>query len=172
MAQAPPFSTGCASNRQFTGQDWLEVTTEELPLGLVASWAVAPQCGALVLFAGTVRDHSEGRAGVVLLEYEAYESAALQKMAEIAAGLRRRWPVVGKLALLHRTGPLRPTDTSVLVAVSAPHRAEAFEAARCGIDAIKSRVPIWKRETWEGGADWSAEACQLEGLAPSGEKGA
>lgn len=160
---APPI--GCT--RQIRGDDWLELTSGQLSVGQVASWAVVPYCGGLVLFAGTVRDHSEGRPGVVCLEYEAYESAALQRMSEIAAELRRRWPLTGRVALHHRTGVLVPTEVSVLVAVSAPHRAEAFEAARFGIDAIKSRLPIWKQETWEKGAGWALEACRLEGLASS-----
>lgn len=154
------------------GDDWLEITSQALPLGEVASWAVVPRCGALVMFAGTVRDHSEGRPGVVLLEYEAYEPAALARMGEIASQVRCQWPTTGRLALLHRTGPLAPTEVSVLVAVSAPHRAEAFEAARYAIDAVKSQVPIWKRETWEEGSDWSLETCRLAPLGHHGGTGA
>ncbi len=154
------------SKDESPGDDWVEITRETLPLGQVASWAVVPRCGGLVIFAGTVRDHSEGRPGVVCLEYEAYESAALQRMRIIAAELRQSWPGTGRVALLHRTGPLAPTDVSVLVAVSAPHRAEAFEGARFAIDAVKSRVPVWKRESWAGGTDWAREACGLEAFAP------
>lgn len=145
------------------GDDWLLISGEPLPLAAAMSWPVTPGCGALVLFAGTVRDHAEGRPGVVSLEYEAYESAARRAMAEVAEDLRRRWPVAGRLVLWHRTGLLVPPEVSVVTAVSAPHRAEAFEAARFAIDALKSRVPIWKRETWDGGSGWALDECQLQG---------
>lgn len=144
-----------------TGDDWLAVTPQPLPVATAYEWAVLPRCGAVVLFAGTVRDHAEGRPGVSLLEYEAYEEQVVPRLAAIAAEARARWPVLGRLALLHRTGPLGLGECSVVVAASAPHRPEAFEAARFGIDAIKATVPIWKRETWEGGSDWSLCAHDL-----------
>jgi molybdopterin synthase catalytic subunit len=145
-----------------SGDDWIELASQPLPLGLATTWPVLEGTGALVVFAGTVRDHAEGRPGVVSLEYEAYAAAALRCMAEVAGELRRRWPESGRVVLWHRTGILLPTEISVVVAVSAPHRTEAFEAARFAIDAVKSRVPIWKRETWEGGSDWALGACLLE----------
>ena len=73
----------------------------------------------------------------------------------IVAEVRRQWPELGRVAALHRVGALDVGETSVLVAVSAPHRAEAFAAARFCIDTLKATVPIWKRETWEGGSDWA-----------------
>ena len=73
---------------------------------MVYDWAVRPDCGAVVLFSGTVRDHAEGRAGVTHLEYEAYEEQVVPRLAAIAAETRRRWPTIGRIALLHRTGPL------------------------------------------------------------------
>ena len=76
----------------------------------------------------------------------------------MAAEARARWPVVGRIALLHRTGVVDVGDAAVVVAVSAPHRAEAFEAARFCIDTLKRSVPIWKRETWAGGESWGLEA--------------
>jgi molybdopterin synthase catalytic subunit len=109
----------------------------------------------VVLFTGTVRDHAEGRPGVSALEYEAYEEEVVPRLAGIAAEARRRWRVLGRVAALHRVGTLDVGDTAVLVAVSAPHRAEAFDAARFCIDTLKATVPIWKRETWEGGSDWA-----------------
>ena len=119
------------------------------------AWAERPYCGAVVLFTGTVRDHAEGRPGVTALEYEAYEEEVVPRLADIAGEARRRWPVLGRVAVLHRVGALDVGETSVLVAVSAPHRAEAFDAARFCIDTLKTTVPIWKRETWEGGSDWA-----------------
>lgn len=108
----------------------------------------------MVSFAGTVRDHAEGRPGVSLLEYEAYETEVEPRLEALAGEARRLWPVLGRLVLLHRTGPLQVEETAVLVVASAPHRAEAFEAARWCIDTLKATVPIWKRETWRDGVDW------------------
>jgi len=92
---------------------------------------------------------------VTALEYEAYEEEVCPRLAAIVAEVRRRWPELGRVAALHRVGALDVGETSVLVAVSAPHRAEAFAAARFCIDTLKATVPIWKRETWEGGSDWA-----------------
>lgn len=136
------------------GADWLGLTTSALPLADASSWAIVPGCGAVVLFAGTVRDHSEGRPGVTMLEYEAYEEQATQRLSAIAAEVRSRWSEVGRLVLLHRVGPLAVSEVSVLVVASAPHRPEAFDAARWCIDTLKATVPIWKRETWANGTDW------------------
>ena len=154
------------------GDDWLALSGEPLVVDDLAAWVVQPGCGAVVVFFGTVRDHSEGRAEVVSLEYEAYGELALEKMGMVAHDLRRRWPGTGRVALAHRTGPLRPTEVSVVVAVSAPHRAEAFDAARFGIDTIKTSVPIWKRETWEGGSSWGLDAHPIEVAAVPGFSGA
>ncbi len=140
---------------QADADDWLALTRERLPVHAAVDWAVRPDCGAVVLFSGTVRDHSEGRPGVTSLVYEAYEEEVEPRLAAIAAEARRRWPTVGRIALLHRSGPLVVTETSVVVVVSAPHRDEAFAAARWAIDTLKATVPIWKRETWAEGEDWS-----------------
>lgn len=150
------------------GDDWVALSTEPLPLDRLACWPVLPRCGAVVLFAGTVRDHAEGRPGVVSLEYEAYAAAALEQMSAIAGELRQMWPLTGRAAMVHRTGLLAPGDISVVVAVSAPHRPEAFDGARYGIDAIKSRVPIWKRETWEGGSAWGLDSHPVAGSGHAG----
>jgi molybdopterin synthase catalytic subunit len=136
------------------GPDWLGLTSEPLPFGAVADWAVLPSCGAVVVFAGTVRDHADGRPGVTGLAYEAYVEQVEPKLAEVAASAREQWPMLGRIALLHRIGPLELSDVAVLVAVSAPHRPEAFDAARWCIDTIKASVPIWKQETWSGGVAW------------------
>lgn len=145
------------------GDDWVALTAGSLPLERLATWPILPGCGAVVVFAGTVRDHADGRVGVTNLEYEAYQDAALEVMERVAAEMRRQWAGLGRVALLHRTGVLALTDVSVVVSVSAPHRPEAFEAARFGIDAIKARAPIWKRESWEGGAAWGLDAHNLAG---------
>ncbi|MGP8205582.1 MAG: molybdenum cofactor biosynthesis protein MoaE [Acidimicrobiales bacterium] len=154
------------------GDDWLALCGEPLAVDHLAAWVVLPRCGAAVVFFGTVRDHSEGRPKVASLEYEAYADLALEKMRAVAYDLRRRWPGTGRVVLAHRTGPLLPTEVSVVVAVSAPHRAEAFDAARFGIDTIKTSVPIWKRETWEGGSSWGLDAHPIEPAVLPGPSGA
>lgn len=128
--------------------DWLAISAEPLPVGAAADWAVLPSCGAVALFSGTAREHSGDRSGLVSLVYEAYEEHVLASFVAIAADLRRQWPELGRIALLHRVGALSVGDSAVVVAVSAPHRPEAFEAARGGIDALKAGAPIWKQEVW------------------------
>ena len=112
-----------------------------------------PGCGAVVSFLGTVRDLT-GDEVTVALDYEAYPPMAEGKMAEIEADVRARWPV-GDLSLIHRLGRLEVGDISVAVAVSCPHRGQAFEACRHAIDRLKELVPIWKRENWaDGRTEW------------------
>jgi molybdopterin synthase catalytic subunit len=147
-----------------TGHTWLSLTEAVLPVGVVHDWAVRPDCGAVVVFSGTVRDHAEHRTDVTLLEYEAYESQVIPKLAAIESDIRRRFEEIGRVALLHRIGPLRLGEVSVVVAVSSGHRPAAFDAARFGIDALKATVPIWKRETWSGGTDWGLAATQIADL--------
>jgi molybdopterin synthase catalytic subunit len=134
---------------------WCRLTTEVLPLDAVYAWALRSDCGAVVQFTGTARDHSDGRAGVTLLEYEAYEEEVVPKLEAVAVAARERWSSLGRIALLHRYGPIELTEAAVVVTVSAPHRGDAFEAARFCIDTIKATVPIWKREHWDGGEDWA-----------------
>jgi molybdopterin synthase catalytic subunit len=143
------------------GDTWLALTAEPLPVGQAADWAVLPRCGAVVLFSGTARDHADGRQGVSELEYEAYEEQIVPRLAAIADDCRARWPDVGRIALLHRVGTVPVGESSVVVAVSAPHRQEAFAAARHAIDTLKATVPIWKRETWEGGSAWGLDASDV-----------
>jgi molybdopterin synthase catalytic subunit len=140
------------------GDTWLGLTASPLPVADAVSWAVRPDCGGLVLFSGTARDHADGRPGVERLEYEAYDSQVVPRLRDVAGEARDRWPTVRRIALLHRTGVLDVGDSAVVVVVSAPHRAEAFEAARFCIDTLKRSVPIWKRETWSGGESWGLEA--------------
>jgi len=146
--------------------DWIDVTEQPLSVDVAAAWATVPHCGAVVTFSGVVRDHSEGRPGVTSLEYEVFAEAVVPRLAEVAASARHRWPTIGRLALLHRVGRLGVGETSVLVAVSTPHRAEAFEAARHCIDTLKRTVPVWKHETWAGGSDWALCAHDIEDVAP------
>jgi molybdopterin synthase catalytic subunit len=151
--------------------EWVGLSAEPLPLGAATDWVVLPRCGAVVVFSGTARDHSVDRDDVSLLEYEAYEAQAVPRMRAIAAEARARWPQLGRVALLHRTGLVPVGQSAVVVAVSAPHRGEAFDAARFAIDALKATVPIWKRETWPGGESWGLEAQHLVDLAEVDEPG-
>jgi molybdopterin synthase catalytic subunit len=110
-------------------------------------------CGAVVTFLGTVRDLTDGRI-TTALDYEAYPGMAEKKMAEIEQETRLRWPV-GEIVLEHRLGHLEVGDVSVAVAVSCPHRGDAFEACRYAIDRLKELVPIWKKENWaDGRTEW------------------
>ncbi len=109
-------------------------------------------CGAVVLFLGTVRNHTDGQS-VRLLEYTSYERMARSSLEALSEEVCRRFPV-GEVALWHRTGALQPGEISVVVAVSAPHRDEAFAAARWALDTLKETVPVWKKEFDQDGAVW------------------
>lgn len=111
-----------------------------------------PGAGGMAVFIGSVRDRSDGKQ-VDFLEYEAYEPMALQKLNEVAAEAKARWPVLA-IAIQHRVGRLEIGDDAVIVAVSCPHRGEAFEACRYVIDRLKEVVPIWKKEHGEGDQVW------------------
>ena len=108
--------------------------------------------GGLALFVGVVRDNADGRS-VTEMEYEAYEPMAEKEMARIEADLSARFPAV-RLVMRHRIGRLRVGEVAVVVAASAPHREEAFAACRAGIEEIKARVPVWKREWGPDGSVW------------------
>ncbi len=146
---------------------WVGLTDMALPVGTAADWAVRPDCGALVLFCGTARDHAPGRSGVERLEYEAYEDHVTPRLRLLEVEMRRRWPVIGRIGLLHRIGVVPVGEPSVVVVVSSPHRPEAFSAARYGIDTLKATVPIWKRETWSGGESWGLEAQHISEVGHS-----
>jgi len=110
-------------------------------------------CGAVVTFLGTVRDLT-GDKVTIALDYEAYPAMAEKKMREIEAETRERWPI-GEIVLVHRLGHLEVGEISVGVAVSCPHRAQAFEACRHAIDRLKELVPIWKKENRDDGqSEW------------------
>ena len=115
-----------------------------------------PGHGAVLLFEGVTRDHFEGRR-VTHLEYEAYAAMALLEMERIAADALLEWPTV-KIAIAHRTGPVGLGETSLIVAVGAPHRPEGYEANRFVLEAIKKRLPVWKKEVYEDGQEWKANA--------------
>jgi MoaE-MoaD fusion protein len=119
----------------------------------VAASVRADNDGAIVTFDGFVRNESHGRH-TLYLEYEAYEPMALAKMREIGLSVHEKF-TIHRLAIVHRLGRLDIGETSVFIAVSAPHRAEAFDACRFAIDTLKRTVPIWKKEFFEDGAVWA-----------------
>ena len=143
------------------GETWVGLFADRLPLLEAVEWANRPHCGAVVMFSGNARNSSPERPGVYELAYEAYEAEAEGRLAAVADGARELWPGVGPLALLHRTGTLAVGESAVVVVAAAPHRSEAFEAARFCIDALKATVPIWKLEKWAGGRSWGREAQHL-----------
>jgi molybdopterin synthase catalytic subunit len=110
------------------------------------------ESGAVALFLGVVRDNSHGRR-VLYLEYDAYPEMAERKLREVAEEALARWPITD-VAIAHRTGRLEIGETSLLVAVSSPHRHDAFAACHHIVDRIKEVIPIWKKEVWEGGEAW------------------
>jgi molybdopterin synthase catalytic subunit len=131
----------------------IRLTTEPIDDSQLTEQVRRADCGAVVTFLGTVRDLTGDRI-TVALDYDAYPGMAEKKMAEIEAETRARWPV-GDLAMVHRLGHLDVGEISVAVAVSCPHRAQAFEACRHAIDRLKELVPIWKKENWaDGGTEW------------------
>ena len=131
----------------------IRLTREPIDYHALTELVRRPNCGAVVTFLGTVRDLT-GSEVTVALDYEAYPPMAEKKMAEIEADVRARWPV-GEVAMVHRLGRLEVGEISVAVAVSSPHRAQAFEACRHAIDRLKELVPIWKKENWaDGRTEW------------------
>lgn len=132
----------------------LRVSEAPIDPGALVAEVVHPASGAVALFLGTARDHSPGRTGITHLEYEVYEGAVQDKINEVMDEAAARWPLRA-LAVEHRTGRVPVTEASVAVAVSSAHRADAFAAARYVIDQLKERAPIWKKESWPGGEQWS-----------------
>jgi molybdopterin synthase catalytic subunit len=128
------------------GRDWVALTSLPLPVDAANAWATTPSSGAVVSFLGVVREHSDGRPGVRGLTYEAYEEEATRRLAEIVDELRRRWPDVERVALLHRVGNLALSEPSVI-------------------------VPIWKREHWDDGSEWAEHASPVRPVRPSTRAG-
>ena len=141
VAVIPPVSGGA-----------FRLSDEPLSLEEVAREVASDGAGAIATFVGTTRAHSRGRE-VIRLEYEAYEGMAEAEMERIAGVLRDRHDVID-VALHHRVGPVEIGETSVVIAVSAAHRAAAFDACREAIDTLKQTVPLWKKELYVGGEEW------------------
>lgn len=125
---------------------------EELSLDDAVGAVRSVDAGAIATFVGTTRAHSRGR-DVVRLEYEAYEEMALAEMGRLADGLRERYSLIG-VAIHHRTGVVGPGETSVVIAISSAHRADALAACKEAIDTLKQTVPLWKKEVYGDGSVW------------------
>jgi MoaE-MoaD fusion protein len=141
VALIPPVSGGA-----------FRLSDEPLSLDRVVDEVRSDEAGAIATFTGTTRERSRGRS-VVRLDYEAYEGMAERVMAEIADGLHARYALTA-IAIHHRIGTVGVGETSVAIAVSAPHRGDALAACRDAIDELKERVPLWKKEVYAGGEEW------------------
>jgi molybdopterin synthase catalytic subunit len=131
----------------------IELTSDPIDCGRVLDSVRTTQAGAVVLFLGTVREFTHGKQ-TVHLEYDAYRPMAETKLRELAEEAAARWPIL-RATIVHRLGPVALGDVSVAVAVSSPHRPDAFEAGRHLIDRLKEVVPIWKQENWaDGASEW------------------
>lgn len=128
------------------------LSADRLSLDAVVGEVAREEAGAIATFTGTTRVESRGRT-VQYLEYEAYEGMAEKVMQEIADDLRARYDIA-EIAIHHRTGRVDIGDSSVVIAVSAPHRQDALAACKDAIDTLKERVPLWKKEVYEGGEEW------------------
>ncbi len=137
----------------FPQDDIYQLVREPIDMVALVRHVRAPEDGAIVTFDGFARNQSHNRP-TLHLDYEAYESMALAKMREIGVQLHEKYSI-HRVAMVHRLGRLEIGDTSVFIAVSAPHRAAAFDACRFAIDTLKRTVPIWKKEYFEDGAVWA-----------------
>jgi molybdopterin synthase catalytic subunit/molybdopterin converting factor small subunit len=146
----PPVSGGSSPE---PGTDVYQVVEQPLSPDAIAAAVDDPGAGGIVIFSGVVRNETGGRL-VKFLEYEAHAPMAEAKLREIGSALRAQWPGVRRVAMLHRVGRLEIGEASVLIAVSAAHRHEAFEACRYAIDTLKRTVPVWKKEHFEDGEVW------------------
>jgi molybdopterin synthase catalytic subunit/molybdopterin converting factor small subunit len=142
----PPVSGG-------SGDDVYRVVGVPLSPDAIASEVDDAGAGGIVIFSGVVRNETGGRP-VKFLEYEAHAPMAEAKMREIGDAIRARWAEVKRVAILHRIGRLEIGESSVLIAVSAAHRQDAFDACKYAIDTLKRTVPVWKKEHFEDGEVW------------------
>jgi molybdopterin synthase catalytic subunit len=130
----------------------VRLVSEEINVPELLARIMHPEAGAVNLFIGTTRNNNDGKR-VKALEYSAFEPMAVDEMRRIEVEVRNRWNVIG-VAVVHRLGRLHVGESSVVIAISAPHRKEAFEACRFAIDLLKQRVPVWKKEFYDDGESW------------------
>jgi molybdopterin synthase catalytic subunit len=144
LAVFPPVSGG--------SHDFFELTTQAIDVGEVARRVVLPECGATVTLDGYAREWTKGKH-TLYLDYEAYDAMALTEMQRLGAEAHKQFEIA-HIGIVHRTGRIEIGETSVVIAVSAPHRRAAFQACEWAIKELKRTVPIWKKEIFEGGEQW------------------
>jgi molybdopterin synthase catalytic subunit len=127
-------------------------TNQPIELNELVRFVTDPEAGAIATFIGTTRNNNEGRK-VIGLDYEAYPQMAEKELARIGEDAKKQWPIC-RMAIVHRLGPVKIGEASVIIAVSSAHRDAAFAACRYAIEEIKKTVPIWKKEVFEGGEVW------------------
>jgi molybdopterin converting factor subunit 1 len=155
LAVFPPVSGGADEGAQTLvreSQDFFELTTDPIDVGQVARRVVLPECGATVTLDGYAREWTRGRRTLHLV-YEAYAPMAMREMERLGQQAREKFEIA-HIGIIHRTGRLEIGETSVVIAVSAPHRRAAFEACEWAIRELKRTVPIWKKEFFEDGEVW------------------
>ena len=146
------------------GRHWVYVTRDQLDFNAAIRFVEDPRAGAVVFFSGNVRNHSEGRDGVTSLSYETYEEVIVNELSKVAFSTSFDFDGIVKVAIGHRLGPCEVGESTVLIAVSSEHREAAFLAGKFAIDTLKRSVPIWKKETWSEGSDWSKNSSVIEQL--------
>jgi len=172
LALIPPVSGGQGASRaaepeQTAPKESLYILTRErISVELVTQKVIRPEHGACLSFVGTTREWTQGQR-TELLEYEAYEPMALSTMESIGREIGERWPGA-VCAITHRLGRVDIAEASVVIAVSAPHRAECYDASRYAIERLKQIVPIWKKEIWDDGSEWKGH--QLGPWDPTAEQ--
>ena len=133
-----------------------EVTEQAISVDQVIAGLADPAVGAITTFVGVVRGKTAGRE-TLYLEYEAYPEMAEATLRQVGQEVLARWPEIRQVAIVHRTGRLEVGETAVVIALSAAHRRQVFDALHYAIDRIKEIVPIWKKEVWADGAEWKSE---------------
>jgi molybdopterin synthase catalytic subunit len=132
----------------------IELTSKPIDVQRAIDSASSDEAGAVAIFIGTVRNMTDGKR-VVKLDFEAYDKMALSELKKIVDEANEQWPIK-KISVIHRTGELQISDIAVVIAVSSPHRKEAFSACQFVIDTLKETVPIWKKEFFEDEEVWVA----------------
>jgi len=133
-----------------------EIVRDPISVDDVVGRLADPAVGAVTTFVGVVRGTTGGRE-TRYLEYEAYPEMALKTLSQVGEDIRERWPEVRQVAIVHRVGRLQVGETAIVIALSAAHRRQTFDALHYAIDRIKEIVPIWKREVWADGSEWKSE---------------
>ena len=170
LAVLPPVSGGSDAapetrRRGDAARDFFELTTDPIDVGAISRRVLLPECGATVTLDGYAREWTRGRRTLYLV-YEAYAPMALRELKRLAAQVHEKFEIA-HIGIVHRTGRLEIGETSVVIAVSAPHRRAAFEACEWAIRELKRAVPIWKKEIFEDGEVWvEGEGAPIPGLHP------